>query len=65
MDGHERHVTTSVGIALFPEHGDDAETLLRNADGAMYWAKQVGKNAFKTWEAGAAVKMLPPSAKPA
>jgi diguanylate cyclase (GGDEF)-like protein/PAS domain S-box-containing protein len=65
MDGHERHVTTSVGIALFPEHGDDADTLLRNADGAMYWAKEVGKNAFKTWEAGAVARMRPPSAKPA
>jgi diguanylate cyclase (GGDEF)-like protein/PAS domain S-box-containing protein len=46
-DGHELSVTTSVGIALFPQHGDDEETLLRNADAAMYRAKELGRNGYQ------------------
>lgn len=38
------NITTSVGISLFPDHGEDAETLLRNADIAMYRAKTMGRN---------------------
>src|SRR5690349_6398302 len=34
--GEELHVTASVGVALYPSDGVDAETLIRNADGAMY-----------------------------
>ncbi len=37
-------VTASVGVSIFPEHGRDAETLLKHADSAMYFAKQTGKN---------------------
>jgi diguanylate cyclase (GGDEF)-like protein len=37
-------VTISVGIASYPTHADDAETLQRTADGALYWSKQHGKN---------------------
>ncbi|MDP2870548.1 bifunctional diguanylate cyclase/phosphodiesterase [Methyloversatilis sp.] len=47
MDHVELVVTASVGIALFPENGDDAETLLRHADMAMYAAKQRGRNTFE------------------
>jgi diguanylate cyclase (GGDEF)-like protein len=36
-------VTTSIGIALYPDHGLDAETLLRNADAAMYGVKGDGR----------------------
>lgn len=39
-------VTTSMGIASFPEDGDDPESLIRNADAAMYTAKQAGGNGF-------------------
>ncbi|BAU66338.1 diguanylate cyclase/phosphodiesterase [Stanieria sp. NIES-3757] len=38
------HLTTSIGIAIYPEHGADAETLLKNADAALSQAKQQGRN---------------------
>jgi diguanylate cyclase (GGDEF)-like protein/PAS domain S-box-containing protein len=42
LDGKIAHVTASVGIAMFPEHGQTAEELLRRADVAMYIAKRTG-----------------------
>src|SRR5205807_71399 len=45
--GHELFVTTSVGIAVFPEDGMDAETLLKNSDRAMYRAKEAGRNNYQ------------------
>ena len=47
IDGHELRVTTSIGIAVFPGDGFDAETLLKNADRAMYRAKQLGRNNYQ------------------
>jgi len=47
IEGHELYVTTSIGIARSPEDGSDAETLLRRADGAMYRAKEAGRNNFQ------------------
>lgn len=47
IDDREFVVTCSLGISLFPEDGHDSETLLRNADTAMYKAKQAGKNNFQ------------------
>lgn len=44
VDGHELHITCSMGIALFPEHGIDAQTLLKNADAALYLAKGHGRD---------------------
>ncbi len=44
LDGHELFITTSIGIALFPADGDNAEELLQNADNAMYRAKEAGRN---------------------
>ncbi len=44
LDGHEVTVTSSIGISLFPHDGDDAETLMKNADTAMYEAKKKGRN---------------------
>ncbi len=41
VDGHELHVSASIGVALFPTHSADAETLMRQADAAMYSAKRV------------------------
>jgi len=47
VDEHELYVTTSVGIAMFPDDGEDAETLLKNADRAMYRAKELGRDNFQ------------------
>ncbi|MBS1158834.1 MAG: diguanylate cyclase/phosphodiesterase with sensor(s) [Proteobacteria bacterium] len=45
--GHELTVTSSLGISLYPQDGKDLETLLKNADAAMYRAKEGGRNAFQ------------------
>jgi len=47
IEGHELFATASIGIAVSPSDGDDLKTLLRNADAAMYRAKQKGKNTFE------------------
>lgn len=49
LDGQELYITTSLGIALAPYDGEDAETLLKNADAAMYQAKQRGKNTYQLY----------------
>jgi EAL domain-containing protein (putative c-di-GMP-specific phosphodiesterase class I) len=48
---HELFVTASVGVSLYPTHGEDAPTLLRNADSAMYTAKYHGKNEVHFFDA--------------
>lgn len=42
--GHELHITTSVGISVYPFDGSDAETLVKHADISMYRAKEIGRN---------------------
>jgi len=46
---YELVVTPSIGIALYPEHGGDAQNLLKNADGAMYEAKSSGRNQMRAY----------------
>lgn len=46
LEGREIRATASVGISLYPVDGPDAATLLRNADAAMYRAKEEGRNGF-------------------
>ena len=50
IDGQEPFVTASIGIALYPAGGIDAEALLHNADSAMYHAKQAGKNNYRLYK---------------
>jgi diguanylate cyclase (GGDEF)-like protein/PAS domain S-box-containing protein len=47
VEGNEIHVSGSLGLALHPDDGTDAETLLKNADAAMYHAKELGRNGFR------------------
>jgi diguanylate cyclase (GGDEF)-like protein/PAS domain S-box-containing protein len=47
IDNRELLVSSSIGISGFPNDGRDAETLLSNADAAMYQAKEAGKNTFR------------------
>ena len=49
VNGHELFVTASMGIALYPEDGHDAETLIQNADTAMYRAKEQGRNHYQLY----------------
>jgi len=48
---HELHVTASMGVALYPEDGRDAETLIKNADIAMYYAKDEGRDNYQFFTA--------------
>jgi diguanylate cyclase (GGDEF)-like protein/PAS domain S-box-containing protein len=47
IDQHELFVSASAGVSMYPDDGLDAETLLKNADTAMYQAKQSGRQCFK------------------
>lgn len=51
IDGAEMLVTGSLGITVFPDDGEDAETLLKNADTAMYKGKEDGRNTFRFFTA--------------
>ncbi|HZE54146.1 MAG TPA: EAL domain-containing protein [Bradyrhizobium sp.] len=51
LAGHECRTTGSIGIAVFPENGSDVQTLTKNADMAMYLAKEEGKNNFRFFSA--------------
>jgi diguanylate cyclase (GGDEF)-like protein len=44
---HELHVTASIGVSVYPDDGLDAETLIKNADTAMYQAKEDGRRSFQ------------------
>ena len=50
IDGHQIVIGISIGIALAPEHGSDADTLLKNADLALYRAKSEGRNGYRFFE---------------
>ena len=45
--GHDLHITTSIGVSVFPDDGEDAETLIKNADTAMYLAKENGRQGYQ------------------
>jgi diguanylate cyclase (GGDEF)-like protein len=47
IDQHDLHVTASIGLSIYPDDGLDAETLIKNADTAMYQAKENGRRSFQ------------------
>ncbi|MBQ0785134.1 MAG: EAL domain-containing protein [Amphritea sp.] len=47
LAGHEVVVTPSIGIAIFPHHGEDVDSLMKNVDAAMYFVKHAGKNGYE------------------
>jgi diguanylate cyclase (GGDEF)-like protein/PAS domain S-box-containing protein len=47
IDHHDLHVSTSIGVSVFPDDGLDAETLIKNADTAMYQAKENGRQSYQ------------------
>ena len=50
IDENDLHVTTSIGVSIYPEDGMDAETLIKNADTAMYQAKESGRQSYRFFE---------------
>lgn len=46
IEGHTLRITPSIGIAIYPDHGVEPETLLKHADTAMYESKRLGRNAY-------------------
>jgi diguanylate cyclase (GGDEF)-like protein len=58
LSGHECQATTSIGIAMFPADGTDVHTLTKNADMAMYLAKEDGKNNFRFFTQGAKMQSI-------
>lgn len=50
IDEHDLHVTTSIGVSVYPDDGLDAETLIKNADTAMYQAKEHEPHSYRFFE---------------
>jgi len=50
LGSHQVIVTPSIGIAVYPEDGDNKEALIKNADMAMYYSKRIGPNMFKYYQ---------------
>ncbi|PWK16205.1 putative bifunctional diguanylate cyclase/phosphodiesterase [Tumebacillus permanentifrigoris] len=52
IEGHELFITTSIGLSWYPDDGLDMETLFKNADMALYRAKDQGRNNFQMYDSG-------------
>jgi predicted signal transduction protein with EAL and GGDEF domain len=58
LEGHEIFVTASIGISLYPEDGEDCNSLLKYADTAMYHAKNCGKNNAKLYSSSLTMQIM-------
>ncbi|MFO7765913.1 MAG: EAL domain-containing protein [Pelovirga sp.] len=58
LRNREVFVTTSIGVAMFPTDGDDADTLIKNADAAMYQSKDSGRDEFRFYSSNANAQAL-------
>jgi diguanylate cyclase (GGDEF)-like protein len=50
VEDHDLHITASIGVSVYPDDGVDAETLIKNADTAMYQAKENGRRGYQFFE---------------
>ena len=58
IGGHRLHVSASIGLSIYPDDGLDVETLLRNADTAMYHAKKSGRNNYQVFSSDMNVRAV-------
>ena len=58
IDLHDLHVTTSIGVSVYPDDGLDAETLIKNADTAMYQAKENGRQGYQFFKSAMNVRAV-------
>jgi diguanylate cyclase (GGDEF)-like protein/PAS domain S-box-containing protein len=58
VDQHDLHITTSIGVSVYPDDGGDAETLLKNADTAMYQAKENGRQNCQFFEPAMNIRVV-------
>src|SRR5271163_3052737 len=58
IEHHDLHVTTSIGVSVCPEDGSDAATLIKNADTAMYQAKENGRQSYQFYKPAMSVRAI-------
>jgi len=58
IDEHDLHVTTSIGVSIYPDDGLNAETLIMNADTAMYQAKENGRQSYQFFKSAMNVRAV-------
>ena len=58
LAGHELHITVSIGISVYPDDGDNAETLLKSADMALYHAKDQGRDCYQFFKPDLNLRMV-------
>jgi diguanylate cyclase (GGDEF)-like protein/PAS domain S-box-containing protein len=58
INSHDLHITTSIGVSVYPDDGLDAETLIKNADTAMYQAKENGRQSYQFFKSNMNVRAV-------
>ena len=58
IDEHHLEITASIGLSTYPDNGEDAETLIKNADTAMYYAKEAGRDHYKFFDSGMGLRAV-------